>query len=163
MLGEPDGTKSERVSALAHAFGAGGLKAPIRTKIRDDIWFKLLGNATFNPISVLTSATLEQMGRHAGVRRTIERMMTEVQQVAERLGARFPMDLDKRIEGAVAVGAHKTSMLQDYEHGRPLELDALVAAVAEIGRLVAVPTPTLDAALALVQLKVEAEAESVRA
>ena len=160
MLGEPDGTKSERVAALAQVLAAGGLKAPIRKSIRDDVWFKLLGNATFNPISVLTQATLEQMGRHPGVRQVIRQMMSEVERVAGKLGVRFPMDLEKRIDGAVAVGMHKTSMLQDYEKGRPLELDALVAAVAEIGRLVDVPTPMLDAALALVQLKVEADGEA---
>jgi 2-dehydropantoate 2-reductase len=154
MLGEPNGEKSARVQALAEAMTAGGLKAPVRPRIRDDIWFKLLGNATFNPVSVLTGATLEQMGHDTGVRGVIKRLMTEAEQVAERLGVKFPMDLDKRIDGATAVGAHKTSMLQDFELGRPLELDALVASVAEIGRLVGVPTPTLDAVLALVRLKV---------
>ncbi len=155
MLGEPNGEKSERVKALAEAMAAGGLKAPVRARIRDDIWFKLLGNATFNPVSVLTGATLEQMGQHAGVRAVIKALMREVEQVAEKLGVKFPMELDKRIDGATAVGAHQTSMLQDFELGRPLELDALVASVAEIGRLAACPTPTLDALLALVRLKVE--------
>jgi 2-dehydropantoate 2-reductase len=154
MLGEPDGTKSERVTTLAHAFNAGGLKAPVRTRIRDDIWFKLLGNATFNPVSVLTHATLEQMGRNPAVRAVIKQMMTEAEQVAAKLGVEFPLELDKRIDGATAVGAHKTSMLQDYELGRPLELDALVASVVEIARLVDVPTPTLDTVLALVRLRI---------
>jgi 2-dehydropantoate 2-reductase len=160
MLGEPNGEKSDRVAALAEAMRAGGLKAPVRKKIRDDIWFKLLGNATFNPISVLTGATLEQMGSHAGVRAVIKTLMSEAEQVALRLGVQFPMSLDKRIDGAVAVGAHRTSMLQDYEQGRPLELDALVASVAEIGRLVDVPTPTLDAVLALVKLRIEANSDA---
>jgi len=155
MLGEPDGQKSDRVRALAEAMTAGGLKAPVRPRIRDDIWFKLLGNATFNPVSVLTGATLEQMGRDAGTRSVIKTLMQEAEQVAEKLGVKFPMDLDRRIDGATAVGAHKTSMLQDFELGRPLELDALVASVAEIGRLVAVPTPTLDVVLALVRLRAE--------
>jgi len=155
MLGEPDGRKSDRVRALAEAMTAGGLKAPVRPRIRDDIWFKLLGNATFNPVSVLTGATLEQMGRDAGTRSVIKTLMQEAEQVAEKLGVKFPMDLDRRIDGATAVGAHKTSMLQDFELGRPLELDALVASVAEIGRLVAVPTPTLDVVLALVRLRAE--------
>jgi 2-dehydropantoate 2-reductase len=163
ILGEPDGTKSERVLALAEAMTAGGLRAPVRQRIRDDIWFKLSGNATFNPVSVLTQATLEQMGRHPSARAVIRRIMSEVEQVASKLGVRFPMDLEKRIDGAIAVGAHKTSMLQDYELGRPLELDALVASVAEIGRLVDVPTPILDAVLALVQLRVEATKQSTRA
>jgi 2-dehydropantoate 2-reductase len=154
MLGEPDGGKSERVAALAQALTAGGLKAPVRSRIRDDIWFKLLGNATFNPVSVLTHATLEQMGRHPGVRAVIRQMMSEAAQVAAKLGVEFPLELEKRIDGATAVGAHKTSMLQDYELGRPLELDALVASVSEIARLVDVPTPTLDTVLALVLLRI---------
>jgi len=155
MLGEPSGEKTERVTALAEAMSAGGLKAPVRRKIRDDIWFKLLGNATFNPVSVLTGATLEEMGQHRGTRAVIRTLMEEAAAVATALGVRFPMDLDKRLDGAVAVGAHKTSMLQDYELGRPLEIDALVASVAELGRLVDVPTPILDATTALVQLKAE--------
>lgn len=155
MLGEPSGEKTERVTALAEAMNAGGLKAPIRKKIRDDIWFKLLGNATFNPVSVLTGATLAQMGQHPETRAVIKTLMEEASAVASALGVRFPMDLDKRIDGAVQVGAHKTSMLQDYELGRPLEIDALVASVAELGRLVDVPTPVLDAATALVRLKAE--------
>jgi 2-dehydropantoate 2-reductase len=155
MLGEPDGQKSDRVRALAEVMAAGGLKAPVRPRIRDDIWFKLLGNATFNPVSVLTGATLEQMGKDPGVRGVIKALMQEAENVADKLGVKFPMDLDKRIDGATAVGAHKTSMLQDFELGRPLELDALVASVAEIGRLVNVPTPILDAVIALVRLKVE--------
>jgi 2-dehydropantoate 2-reductase len=153
MLGEPDGSKSERVVALGQMLTEAGLKAPVRKKIRDDIWFKLLGNATFNPISVLTSATLEQMGRDPGVRAVIHQMMGEARAVAEKLGVRFAMDIEKRIDGGTNVGAHKTSMLQDLEAGRPLELDALVAAVPEMGQLVGVPTPTIDMILSLVQLK----------
>jgi len=153
MLGEPDGTKSARIIELADAFAAAGLKAPVRPRIRDDIWFKLLGNATFNPVSVLTGATLAQMGTDAGVRAVIKSMMSEAVAVATALDVRFPMELDKRIDGAVAVGEHKTSMLQDFETGRPMELDALVGSVCELGRLVDVPTPTIDTALALVRLK----------
>jgi 2-dehydropantoate 2-reductase len=155
MLGEPSGEKTERVTKLAEAMTAGGLKAPVRRKIRDDIWFKLLGNATFNPVSVLTGATLEQMGQHPGTRLVIKTLMEEAAAVATALGVRFAMDIDKRIDGGTAVGAHKTSMLQDYELGRPLEIDALVASVAELGRLVDVPTPVLDAAIELVRLKAE--------
>jgi len=153
MLGEPDGTKSARIIELADAFAAAGLKAPVRPRIRDDIWFKLLGNATFNPVSVLTGATLAQMGTDAGVRAVIKSMMSEAVAVATALDVKFPMELDKRIDGAVAVGEHKTSMLQDFETGRPMELDALVGSVCELGRLVDVPTPTIDTALALVRLK----------
>jgi 2-dehydropantoate 2-reductase len=156
MVGEPDGSKSERVTALSEVLTAAGLKAPVRKKIRDDIWLKLLGNATFNPVSVLTRATLEQMGRHPEARDIIRRMMTEAVAVATALGVSFAMDIEKRIDAAVDVGAHRTSMLQDFEQGRPLELDALVAAVTEMGRLVSVPTPTIDGILALVRLAIAA-------
>ena len=154
MLGEPTGIRSDRVVALREVIIAAGLKAPIRKKIRDDIWFKLLGNAAFNPISVLTHATLEQMCRDTGVRAVIRQMMVETRDVALTLGIKFSMDIESRINGAVDVGAHKTSMLQDFEQGRSLELDALVASVSEMGRLVDVPTPTIDAMLALVRLRV---------
>ena len=154
MLGEPTGVRSDRVVALREVIIAAGLKAPIRKKIRDDIWFKLLGNAAFNPISVLTHATLEQMCRDTGVRAVIRQMMVETRDVALTLGIKFSMDIESRINGAVDVGAHKTSMLQDFEQGRSLELDALVASVSEMGRLVDVPTPTIDAMLALVRLRV---------
>jgi 2-dehydropantoate 2-reductase len=153
MLGEPDGSQSPRVVALSEALRAAGFKAPVRRKIRDDIWFKLLGNATFNPVSVLTDATLEDMGTDPAVRGLIRQMMSEAVAVATALGVKFAMDIDRRIDGAVAVGAHKTSMLQDLEAGRPLELDALVAAVTELGRLVKVPTPTIDLVLSLARLK----------
>ena len=154
MLGEPTGIRSDRVVALREVIIAAGLRAPIRKKIRDDIWFKLLGNAAFNPISVLTHATLEQMCRDTGVRAVIRQMMVETRDVALTLGIKFSMDIESRINGAVDVGAHKTSMLQDFEQGRSLELDALVASVSEMGRLVDVPTPTIDAMLALVRLRV---------
>ncbi len=156
MVGEPDGTRSARVTALSEVLTAAGLKAPVRRKIRDDIWLKLLGNATFNPVSVLTRATLEQMGRDLGTREVIRRMMVEAVGVASALGVSFAMDIEKRIDAAVDVGAHRTSMLQDFEQGRPLELDALVATVTEMGRLVAVPTPVLDQVLSLVRLAVVA-------
>jgi 2-dehydropantoate 2-reductase len=152
MLGEPDGSKSDRVTALGEVLTAAGLKAPVRRRIRDDIWFKLLGNATFNPVSVLTRATLEQMGTDPGVRDVIRTLMAEAVAVATQLDVRFAMDIEKRIDAAVEVGAHKTSMLQDFEQGRALELDALVAAVVEMGQLVGVPTPTLAQVLALVRL-----------
>ena len=155
MLGEPDGSKSERVRTLAKIFTEAGLKAPVRTKIRDDIWLKLWGNATFNPVSALTGATLEEMANDPEVHALIRSMMQECEQVANKLGVRFPVDIEKRIDGARQVGAHKTSMLQDLENGRPLEIDALVAVVSEIGRLVDVPTPMLDAVLSLLKLKIE--------
>lgn len=154
MLGEPDGSKSDRVVELGRIMTDAGLKAPIRKKIRDDIWLKLLGNATFNPVSVLTQATLEQMGRDNDIRAIIHQMMAEAQDVALQLGVKFSIDIERRINGAIEVGAHKTSMLQDFEHGRPLEIDALIGAVSELGRLVNVPTPTIDEILALVRLKI---------
>ena len=154
MLGEPDGTKSERVVRLSRVLAEAGLKAPVRRKIRDDIWLKLLGNATFNPVSVLTGATLEELGTDPETRAIIEAMMTEARDVAAALGVEFALSIDKRIDGAVAVGAHKTSMLQDFEAGRQLELDALVASVAEIGRLVDVPTPSIDDVLERVREKI---------
>ncbi len=153
MLGEPDGSKSERVRALSKLMASAGLKAPVRTKIRDDIWFKLLGNCTFNPVSVLTGATLAQMGTDPGVRGVIRTLMQVAEAVASRLGVSFAMELEQRIDGVANVGEHKTSMLQDLEAGRPLELDALVASVSELGRLVGVPTPTLDMVLAMVRLR----------
>jgi 2-dehydropantoate 2-reductase len=159
-LGEPDGSKSERAVALGQVMAEAGLKAPVRPTIRDDIWYKLLGNATFNPVSVLTGATLEQMGTDRDGRGVIRRMMTEAVAVATKLGVSFAMDIEKRIDAAVAVGAHKTSMLQDYEAGRPLELDALVASVSELGRLVGVATPAIDMALALVRLRLAAKAQA---
>lgn len=152
-LGEPSGERTERVKALSQALIAGGLRAPVRTAIRDEIWVKLWGNLCFNPISALTHATLEQIGTDPGVREVVVKMMQEGQAVGEALGATFKVALDKRIAGAVAVGAHKTSMLQDLERGRPMEIDALVTAVAELGDIVGVDTPMLDAVLALVQLR----------
>ena len=154
MLGEPDGSKSDRVVELSRIMTEAGLKAPVRKKIRDDIWLKLLGNATFNPVSVLTGATLEQMGRDTDIHAIIYAMMNEAREVASRLGVKFSMDIERRINAAIDVGAHKTSMLHDFENGRPLEIDALVGAVSELGRLVDVPTPTIDEILALVRLKI---------
>ena len=155
MLGEPDGGKSDRIMALSKILTGAGLKAPVRTTIRDDIWLKLWGNVSFNPVSVLTLATLEQITAHEEVRSVIRTMMTEAQSVAVQLGVRFPVDVDKRIEWAADVGAHKTSMLQDLEMSRPMEIDALVSTVAEMGRLVDVPTPTIDVVLSLVRLRAQ--------
>ena len=153
MLGEPDGSKSERVLALSEALMAAGLKAPVRPRIRDDIWLKLWGNVSFNPVSVLTLATLEQITADDGVRGVVRDLMTEAQGVAHALGVKFPVDVDKRIGWAGDVGAHKTSMLQDLESGRPMEIDALVGTVSEMGRLTRVPTPTIDVVLAMVRLR----------
>ncbi len=153
MLGEPDGKKSERVTALSKVLTSAGLKAPVRTQIRDDIWLKLWGNVSFNPVSAVTGATLEEMTGNPGTRDVIRNMMLEAESVARKLGAGFPVDVDARIRWGAEVGAHKTSMLQDLEKRRPMEIDALVGSVSELGRLTSVPTPTIDTLLALVRLR----------
>ncbi|MGM0585591.1 MAG: ketopantoate reductase C-terminal domain-containing protein, partial [Pseudomonadota bacterium] len=122
-------------------------------KIRDEIWVKLWGNLSFNPISMLTGATLDVLCTDPGARAVARGMMVEAQAIAEALGVKFPIDVDRRIEGGAAVGAHKTSMLQDLERGRPIELDALVTAVQELGRLTEIPTPTIDNVQALAALR----------
>jgi len=150
-LGEPSGEKTERIQALSAALISAGFKAPVRPQIRNELWVKLWGNLSFNPISALTHATLETIGTDPGTREIARRMMLEGQEIGEALGVRFAVDVEKRINGAVAVGAHKTSMLQDLERGRPMEIDALVTSVQEMGRVVGVQTPYIDAILALVQ------------
>lgn len=149
-LGEPSGEKTERVMTISKSLIGAGFKAPVR-RIRDEIWVKLWGNLCFNPISALTQATLDIVATEAGTRAVARAMMLEAQAIGEKLGVRFGVDVDKRIDGAAAVGAHRTSMLQDLEKGRPMEIDALVTAVQEMGRMVEVPTPTIDVVLALVQ------------
>jgi len=155
-LGEPDGSKSARAEALSKALIAAGFKAPVRPRIRDEIWVKLWGNVAFNPLSTLTCQTLDVLATEPGLRAVARAMMIEAQAVAEALGVRFAIDVDKRIEGAAGVGAHKTSMLQDLERGRPMEIDALVTAVTELGRAASVPTPAIDMVLALVQARARA-------
>ena len=150
-LGEPDGSKSDRAQALSKALSAAGLKAPVRPRLRDEIWVKLWGNLSFNPISALTHATLDVVCTDPGTRAVARAMMVEAQQVAEKLGVKFPIDVDRRIDGGAAVGAHRTSMLQDLDAGRPMEIDALVGSVQELGRITDTPTPTLDMILALIQ------------
>lgn len=152
-LGEPTGEKTGRVQALSEAMRAGGLKAPVRPRIRDEIWVKLWGNLSFNPISALTGATLEEICGFGETRAVARAMMLEGQAIGEALGVKFAIDVDKRIAGAAAVGAHKTSMLQDLERGRAMEIDALVTAVQELGRLTGVATPTIDAVLGLAKLR----------
>ncbi|MEO1000078.1 MAG: 2-dehydropantoate 2-reductase [Pseudomonadota bacterium] len=149
-LGEPSGEKTDRVLALAEAMKAAGFRAPVRPRIRDEIWIKLWGNLAFNPMSALTGETLDVLATEPRLRAVAKAMMLEGQAVAEALGVRFPIDVEKRIAGAAAVGAHKTSMLQDLERGRPMEIDALVTAVVELGARAGVPTPTIETVLALV-------------
>lgn len=152
-LGEPSGEKSERAMALSKALSAAGLKAPVRPKIRDEIWVKLWGNLSFNPISALTHATLDVLCTEPGTRDVARNMMLEAQTIAEKLGVKFPIDVDRRIQGGADVGAHRTSMLQDLDANRPMEIDALVGSVQELGRVTQTPTPTIDTVLALVQLR----------
>lgn len=152
-LGEPDGSKSERALALSQALTSAGLKAPVRPRLRDEIWVKLWGNLSFNPISALTHATLDVLCTDPGTRSVARRMMVEAQEIAEKLGVSFPIDVDRRIDGGAAVGAHRTSMLQDLDAGRPMEIDALVGSVQELGRITGTPTPTIDTVLALVALR----------
>jgi 2-dehydropantoate 2-reductase len=149
-LGEPSGEKTERVQTLARTLVRAGLRAPVR-RIRDEIWVKLWGNLSFNPVSALTLETLDVVATDPGTRAVCRAMMLEAQAVGEKLGVRFPVDVERRLDGGAAVGAHRTSMLQDLERGRPMEIDALVTAVQEMGRLVAAPTPTIDVVLALVR------------
>jgi 2-dehydropantoate 2-reductase len=144
-LGEPDGSRSPRIEALSQAMMRAGFKAPVARDIRSELWVKLWGNLSFNPISALTHATLEAICRDPQARALAAAMMGEAQTVAERLGVRFKITLEQRIAGAEAVGAHKTSMLQDVEAGRALELEALLGSVVELARITATPTPTLDA------------------
>ncbi len=150
-LGELDGTRSERAQALSKALIEAGVKAPVRPRIRDDVWIKLWGNCAFNPVSVLTGGTLGEIAHDPATRAVARAMMIEARAIGEKLGARFPIDVERRIDGAAEVGDHKTSTLQDFERGRPMEIDALVAAVAELGRLVDIPTPTIDMIYALVR------------
>ena len=140
-LGEPDGTRSERCRAIAEALIRAGLRCPITTRIREEIWVKLLGNAAFNPISALTRATLAQMTRDPGVSALVRAIMTEIAAVAGKLGIELPVSIDQRIAGAQKVGEHKTSMLQDLEAGRPLELEPMVGAPLELGERLGIDMP----------------------
>jgi len=151
-LGEPDGSTSERLQRLSETLTRAGFKAPVSSDLRSEIWLKLLGNAVFNPVSALSHATLAGICAFEPTRALAAAMMAEAQAVAEAVGARIRIGIDKRIAGAAAVGEHKTSMLQDVEAGRPLELEALVGAVAELARLTSVPTPHLDAIHAVTAL-----------
>jgi 2-dehydropantoate 2-reductase len=152
-LGEPDGSKSDRAVALSDMMAKAGLKAPVRPKLRDEIWVKLWGNLSFNPISALTHATLDVLCTDPGTRDVARHMMQEAQAIAEHLGVTFPIDVERRIDGGAAVGAHRTSMLQDLTAGRPMEIDALVRSVQELGRITGIATPTIDTVLALIALR----------
>ena len=151
-IGEPDGTRSERCKRLSKALGAAGFKCPVRRDIRHDIWVKLAGNAAFNPISALTGATLLEIASDEDGRALARLAMAETYAVAEALGVIIPITINQRIAGAKKVGQHKTSMLQDAEAGRPMELDSVVGAVLELGEMLGVPTPHTRALYASAKL-----------
>ncbi len=150
-VGEPDGRRSARLEQLRDAFVAGGLDAPIRDDIRDEIWLKLWGNLCFNPVSALTCATIDAVASDPGTRAVCRAMMLEAATIGERLGLKLRVDIDRRIDGAAALGAHKMSMLQDLERGRSMEIEALVGVIHELGQRTGVPTPAVDIVLALIR------------
>jgi 2-dehydropantoate 2-reductase len=151
-VGELDGSSSDRVQRVSACFGEAGFKAPVLDNIRAEIWLKLWGNLTFNPISSLSHSTLVDICQYPPSRELAAAMMREAQAVAHKLGIEFRVSLDKRIAGAEKVGKHKTSMLQDVEAGRAPEIDALVGAVVELARLTDTPTPHIDTVYSLVKL-----------
>ena len=150
-FGEPTGETTPRCERLSEALISAGFKAPILPHVRNEIWLKLWGNLCFNPISALTRATLDIVATDPGTRTLSREMMHEAQRIAVRLGVHFRVELEKRIDGAAKVGAHRTSMLQDLENGRQLEIDGLLTVVQEMGRLVDLETPHINSVLALIQ------------
>ena len=148
-LGEPDGSESDRLKFISEILKKAGFRAPIQKNIRDEIWLKLIGNLSFNPISALTGATLEQICNDQGTEAIVKEMMIEAKTIAEKLGAKINMSIEKRIDGARKVGAHKTSMLQDIEAGKPIEIDSIMVAVRELGELTNSPTPNINTILNL--------------
>jgi 2-dehydropantoate 2-reductase len=155
-LGEPDGSKSERAQAFSQALIEARFRAPVRPRIRENLWVKLWGNLAFNMICTLTMSDLKTVTDDRATRAVARQMMLEAQAVGEKLGVKFPLDVDARIAGAADVGAHKPSTLVDLERGRPMEIDPLLGAVVEMGRLVQLPTPTCDVVLSLVRLRARA-------
>jgi 2-dehydropantoate 2-reductase len=151
-LGELDGVKTQRVLALSNLLTSAGLKAPVQSRIRQELWVKLLGNAVFNPLSALTRASLGEMAESLVLAPIVRAAMEEVDAVARRLGVEIPVTIDQRIRGAARVGDHKTSMLQDLEAGRPIEIDAVVGSVVELAGRLNVPVPHLQTTYACVKL-----------
>lgn len=151
-LGEPSGEKSERITALAQAMIGAGFKTPVSNDIRSELWVKLWGNLTFNPVSALTHATLENICSFPLTRDVASRMMAEAQVIGEKLGVQFKIPIEKRIDGAQAVGAHKTSMLQDVEQGKALELEAIVGSIVELAGITRSPITTTSTVYGLVKL-----------
>jgi 2-dehydropantoate 2-reductase len=154
-LGEPGGQKSARLERLHEAMVAGGLDAPVREDIRDEIWLKLCGNLCFNPISALTLATIDIIASEPGTRAICRAMMLEAKAIGDYLGLRLRVDIERRIDGAGALGPHKMSMLQDLERGRSMEVEPLVGVVQELGLYAGIPTPTTDVVLALIRQRAQ--------
>ena len=152
-LGEPSGERTDRIRDLSALMIAGGLKAPVRPRIRDEIWIKLWGNCSFNPVSALTGATLNEIGNDPGSRQLVTDIMTEVQAIGEAAGARFGVSIDKRIAGATAIVGHKPSTRQDIEAGRPLEIDPILTAVIELADRLEIEAPALSRVTALLKLQ----------
>jgi len=151
-LGEPSGARTDRTKALAEALIAAGLRTPVTTRLRHEIWVKLLGNVAFNPISALTGGTLEELVRHPDVSQVVRELMAETEAVAAKLDIELPISIDQRMAGAEKVGAHKTSMLQDYEAGRPMELEPIVGAVIELGERLGVMMPATQVVYACARM-----------
>jgi len=151
-FGEPDGSRSARARTIAEALIAAGFRCPVTARFRHEIWVKLLGNVAFNPISALTGGTLEELVRHPDTSKVVREIMTETEAVAGKLGIEMPISIDQRMAGAEKVGAHKTSMLQDLESGRPLELEAVVGAVVELGDRLGVAMPATRAVYACAKM-----------
>ena len=152
-IGEPSGEKSERAALLGKLLTSAGIKSPVRPNLRNEIWLKLWGNLSFNPVSVLTGGLLADLATDSGTRRVIHAMMTEAQRVGEALGVSFAVSIEERMDMAAKVGAHRTSMLQDVEAGRPTELEALLGVVIELGKLVKQETPSLQLVYDLVKFR----------
>jgi 2-dehydropantoate 2-reductase len=154
-LGEPDGTRSERIKKIAEALVASGLRAPVTTHLRNEIWVKILGNVAFNPISALTGATLAQILTNPETTNLVRNIMQETEALTEKLGVKMQVSIEQRMAGAAKVGEHKTSMLQDLEAGRPLELEAIVGAVLEVGERIGLPMPHTRSVYACTKLLAE--------
>ena len=153
-LGEPEGKQTERILKISKALVKAGIKAPIRSNLREEIWIKLIGNLAFNPLSVITGKTLDILASENEYRTIAYDAMEEASLIINQLGIKLKISIDQRIEGAAKVGAHKTSMLQDYEKGRELELDSLVVSIKEIGNQLGIKTPTIDKILYEVEKKI---------
>jgi 2-dehydropantoate 2-reductase len=161
-LGEPDGQRTERIRKIADALIASGLRAPVTAHLRNEIWVKILGNVAFNPISALTGATLAQMIGNAETAALIRNIMRETEALTEKLGVKMQVSIEQRMAGAAKVGEHKTSMLQDLEAGRPLELEAIVGAVLEVGERIGLPMPHTRAVYACTKLLAERRGAAAR-